>query len=318
MATKRTPPPKLSAPASTMDSASESDFDQGTGGSLPNLADSITHNVNTGRLKRKREGELAELKDEIRELFSNSETEQKNKFANLQAALAEIKTQNQALAAQNADIQASMEILYTKHNDIQKELEGLRIERKEHLSYIKDLETRLDNIERYSYTTKIEIRNIPKERQAEDKEDLSKITVNIGAALGIPIQKSEIRDVYRGFAKPDQIKPLVIEFTSVITKENIMKGLKKFNNKKDNKDKLNTKHLNMNCPETPVYISECLTYKARKLHFLARDFAKLYGYNFCWTSYGKIYLRKAENHPFIRVDDEGVLAKLKASALPSV
>lgn len=299
-----------------MDSASESEFEQGVGGSLPNLPESVTQNVNVGRFKRKREGEMTELKEEIRELFSSSETEQQKKFDNLQAALTEIKTQNLALAAQNTDIQASMEILYSKHSDIQKEFEKLRQERREHLAYIKDLENRVENMERYSYSTKIQIRNIPKLKQSEDKGDLSKIASDIGKTLGVQVEKSDIRDVYRGYSKPDHIKPLVVEFTSVITKESIINGLKKFNNKKDNKDKLNTRHLNMSCPDTPIYISECLTLKARRLHYLARDYAKVHGYSFCWTASGKVYIRKAENHPFIRVDDEDTLNKLKANAAP--
>lgn len=307
MSTKRTPPPKRRSPAN-FDAASDAELDY-TGGSLPNVSDSAVHNVNVNRMKRKRESDLSDVKEEIRDLFASLETEQKSKFYSLQTALTEIKTQN-------SDIQSSMEILYSKNSEIQKELESLRMERKEHLTYIQELESRLENLERISCSAKVEIRNIPKIDTNEDKISLRNMTLKIGSTLGICLEKSDVRDAYRGYAKTDKIKPIMVEFTSVIVKDCLMKGLKSFNDKKVNKDKLNTTHLGLAGPASPVYISESLTSKAKRLHYLAREFAKAYGYTFCWISYGKIYLRKAVGLPFVRVDDEAVLNNLKKNSTP--
>lgn len=306
MNTKRTPPPKKQSTAN-FEAVSDAELEF-TGGSLPNVSESAMHSANINRMKRKRDNsDISELKDEIRDLFASFETEQKAKFYNLQTSLTEIK-------AQNNDIQSSMEILYSKNDAIQKELETLRLERKEQLTYIQELESRLETLERNSCSAKVEIRNIPKIVSNEDKAALSNIAEKIGTTLGLSFGKSDVRDIYRGFAKADKIKPIVVEFTSIITKDTLMRGLRNFNDKKSNNNKFNTSHLGYDGPASPVYISECLTHKAKRLHFLARDFAKVHGYTFCWISYGKIYLRKAVGLPFIRVDDEKVLKNLKENS----
>ncbi|CAH2093521.1 unnamed protein product [Euphydryas editha] len=47
-----------------------------------------------------------------------------------------------------------------------------------------------------------------------------------------------------------------------------------------------------------------LTAKGARLYFLARDLAKSQNYKFCWTSYGRIYVRKNENSPVIVIKNE--------------
>ncbi|CAG9122369.1 unnamed protein product [Plutella xylostella] len=61
---------------------------------------------------------------------------------------------------------------------------------------------------------------------------------------------------------------------------------------------------------TPVYISEALTNKVRRLFFLARDFAKNQGYKFCWTSNGRVFLRKTPDSTHIEIKEESQLMSM--------
>lgn len=263
-------------------------------------------NINTRRLKRKCDNELSSFMEEVRDLFSKFAAEQRARLDILESSLTEIKSQNDAISL-------SMSTLSAKYDELKTELENFKQERKEHICYIKTLENKLEKLELQSCTTKLEIRNIPK-FQNETKEQLCNTVKKIGTTLNLQLQTADIRDVYRPFAKPGVIKPIVVEFTSVLTKESLISNLKKLT-QQEKTDKLNSKLFGQENSESnkPIYISECLTPKGRRLFFLARDFASSNDYKYCWTSYGKIYLRKKEGMAHVRIEEEIDLAKLKAN-----
>lgn len=263
-------------------------------------------NVNMGRLKRKRESDFDSFMEEVRDMFSKFASEHKARLDNLESTLSEIKIQNEA-------INLSISTLSDKYDELQKELQSFRQERKEQNSYIKLLENKIETLERQSCAVKLEIRNIPK-MQNENKQALCEAVKKIGNTLKLQLQNSDIKDVYRPFAKTDVIKPIIVEFTSVLTKECILKNLKNLT-LQEKKDRLNTSIFGLDSAQKPIFISECLTAKGRRLFFLARDFANSYGYAYCWTSYGKIYLRQKEGTPHIRIQEEADLAKLKVTPI---
>lgn len=260
--------------------------------------------VNVGRLKRKRENELTGFMEEVRVMFSKFVSEQNGRLDTLELTLTEIKSQNEI-------INLSMSTLSSKYDDLRKELESFKRDRKEHISYIKQLESKVESFERQSCATKIEIRNIPKIPN-ENKEILLDTVKKMSTVLNLPLQTADIKDIYRPFAKSDTLKPVIVELNSVLVKENLLHNLKKLS-LEEKRNKLNTGIFDSHVPKKPIFISESLTAKGRRLFFLARDFAGSYDYAYCWTTYGKIYLRKKEGMPHIRIQEESDLAKLKMS-----
>lgn len=294
MSLKRTPPTKATSDTNL----------EYVGCSLPNLELTETkQRVGMSSMKRKHgHTDLQDFKEEIRGMFSNFVIDQNTKLQALQHSLTDIQTQNNTF-------HSFIETISDKYDELYNEIKTLREERKENKLYIKQLENRIENIERNSCSSKLEIRNVPVLTAKESKEDLIKTLQGIGELLNLQIQTSVVKDVYRGFAKPEKVKPIIVEFNSVLLKENIIKNAKK--DSKTGVRALNTTRLKIKGPEKPIFIGECLTTKARRLFFLSRDFAKTYGYSYCWTSYGKIYLRKKEGLPQIRIEDEADLNKLK-------
>lgn len=96
--------------------------------------------------------------------------------------------------------------------------------------------------------------------------------------------------------------PIIVELTTVHCKENLLTSFKKFN--KDKQNKLNTEHLRIQGTSIPIYISENLTAKTKRLFFLARGAASHLDFKFCWTSRGKVFLRRNEGSPHILVQTE--------------
>lgn len=295
MPLKRTPPkvPTVSGTST-----------QCVGGSDETSAGNQSTIINTGRIKNKRENELSNFMEEMRDMFSKLAADQKLKMERLESSLKEIKSQNN-------EINQSISTLSAKYDELQHEIEYLRQERKENNTYIKLLENKIENFEKQTCVSKLEIRNIPKFK-SETKNDLCNAVKKIGTSLNLQLQSADIRDVYRPFAKPGAaVKPIVVDFTSVLTKEKFLKNMKKLT-LQEKSEKLNS-GLFGETPQIPIYISECLTPKGRRIFYLARDFASSNNYTYCWTAYGKIYIRQKEGMPHIRIEEEADLTRLKTN-----
>lgn len=124
--------------------------------------------------------------------------------------------------------------------------------------------------------------------------------------------ESEIKDIYRTNSGKETSKPIIVEFTSVLKKEKVLKATKDFNKTRRKEEKLSSETLKLPGTRKPIFLSETLTFKAQKLFYLSREFAKVNGYTFCWTSRGYVYLRKAENMPTVRIDTTADLENLKS------
>lgn len=142
----------------------------------------------------------------------------------------------------------------------------------------------MEYLERKSRSSGIELRNIPKSIK-ETKADLSTVICELGKTLDVDIDSTCIRDVYRTKSK-DSSNPIIVDFTTVLKKEETLKAVRKFNNSKTKGTKLNTIHINPYYEAKPIYIAETLTHKTHRIYYLARRFQKSHGYKFCWTSNG--------------------------------
>ncbi|CAH0401555.1 unnamed protein product [Chilo suppressalis] len=294
MPLKRTPPPTKTLSDTDLKNAGVAEPDVDLSASLQN----ITKN----RMKRKHgDAEMQEFIAEMRTMFANFVSDQNSKLQTLQETIMEIKEQN-------SNTQTFIDMISEKYDELHKEIEKLKEERRENWSYIENLENKIENIERNVSSSKIEIRNVPVLLK-ENKEVLLNLVQNIGNILNLQLQKSDFRDVYRGFAKPDKIKPIIVEFSSVLHKEKLLMLAKKL--RKSDPNSLNTSRLKLEGEPKQFFLAECLTARARRLFYLSRDFAKTFKYGYCWTSYGKIYLRKKEGAPQIRINAEADLTKLK-------
>lgn len=278
-------------------------------GSLPNIA-SLTEvhggqspsaessNITTRVLKRPRD-DCSEIKELLTDMFATWKLDQDAKHNAMLDTLSEIKDQNM-------DIRSSMDFMSSKFDEMSQRITFLEEERKNNRHYIQSLETKVDTLERSLKMASIELRNIP-QPDKETKSQLVDLIKNAGNALDITIQTSDIRDVYRTGAKPGVHKPVVVDLNSVIIKNQLIQAVKTFNKKKP---KFSTENLGIMGPPSPVYVSEYLPPKAKKLYHLARVFATTNDFTYCWTSYGKVYLRQRDGGQLYRIETEEDLKKI--------
>ncbi|XP_026746537.1 uncharacterized protein LOC113507810 [Trichoplusia ni] len=259
----------------------------------------------TDRKKRKFEGDdINSFMPTIKKMFESLSIEQNKRFQDLLGSV-------NSLRERNAELTKSVEAMSLKYDEFLSRIKSLEEARKEDKKQIISLEQKIENLERKTRSSSIEIRNIPKTNK-ETKTDLCQLIQVMGKSVSIDIKDSDIRDIYRITAK-DSSNPIITEFTTVIMKEKVLSAVKNFNKCRQKGDKLNTGHLSIQGPNKPVFIAETLTQKSQRIFFLARAFAKEHGFAFCWTSRGAIYVRKSENLPQIRIQDEEDLEKLRNS-----
>lgn len=252
------------------------------------------HNIGTRSRSQKpsHEDELQRFMIEIREIITTFQQEQNKKFDILQTAINDVRKQNE-------EIIKSVEFLSGEYNVLKDRLDKMERDKKNNLEYIATLENKIESQDRMLMVSSLEIKNIPPVN-GESKTDLIKVMQSIAETLDVPVQTSDIRNIQRINTKKPENKPIIVDFTSVLTKEKLIEHCKKFNRT----NKLTTSHLHIKGPSKPIFISENLTYKTRRLYFLARDFAKTNDYKYCWTAGGKVYIRKKEGEPTLRLNGE--------------
>lgn len=302
MPLNRTPPASPSVPLADIEDEYKTDNlpslrQHSSEPDIPSLAAAL--NV-TERKKRKRDGDL-NITSVLKDMFVAFSKEQEKNFLQLKSVIENLKEQN-------TELKMSVEMMSHKYDDFLAQIKVLEQGRKEDKKLITQLEDRIEYMERKSKTTGLEMKNIPK-MENETKDDLCKVVSNLGKAVNLDIDTSNIKDIYRITTKNDS-KPIIVEFNSVILRDKILKQLKNFNRNKKKGEKLNTSHLKFKHPICPVYVTETLTSKTQKLFYQARALQKTQGFDYCWISHGVVYLRKNEKSSQIRVTTEGDLRKL--------
>ncbi|PZC82791.1 hypothetical protein B5X24_HaOG209576 [Helicoverpa armigera] len=313
--TQRTPPKTTRSPASNIIKSQTR--------SEPDITTACDF-VNKNRYKRARHGDSPEgttvdtdtssQEPEIQDILDKWKKEQdarvaelladqKKFMAQLSSDIRDIKTQNSKIQASNSEISKSnvgivqsIEFFNKKFEDLKMEVELLRKERREQQTYIECLEQRIVDLQHKSRSSAIELRNIP-QATAESSTTLTKTVCQAGAAVGVHINESELRDIYRlpnKSATSTSPRPIVAEFTTVQTKQTLLSAVRAFNKGRGKDDKLNTTVMGLSGDRLPVYISDHLPACTKKLFYQAREFAAKYSFKYCWIANGNIFLRKID------------------------
>ncbi|KAL0809161.1 hypothetical protein ABMA28_011394 [Loxostege sticticalis] len=196
---------------------------------------------------------------------------------------------------QNCEIQHSVEFLSHNLDSLKEQVQTLEKEQNKNTQYIQNWKKKLRNL-----------RVVPD--QLESKTLLLETVTKTLNTIQLSVQSHEIRDVFRITSKDPGNRPIIVDFTSVLMRDRVIEGYKKYNK---NNSRLTTESLRITGPVKPIFISENLTSKMKRLFFLTRDFAKVNEFKYCWVSHGKIFLRKSDGLSLCPIRSESDLNKLK-------
>ncbi|XP_047020914.1 uncharacterized protein LOC124630914 [Helicoverpa zea] len=229
----------------------------------------------------------------------------------VEKSLCNITQQNNDIRSSNVEIEKSLDFLMNQISESETKIRNLEEKINTTQISIAEIEEKSENIERFIRKTSIEIRGVPATKK-ESKEDLLNQISNLMKFIGIN-SCNEIKDIYRLPYKSSSITTtVVVEFTNIFAKEKFLRFTKQYNSE-NQACKLNSTHLGITGTPTPLYFSDHLTPKSRRLHFLARDFAATEKYRFCWIANGRIYLRKEEGAKYILVKNDNTIAQLRGN-----
>lgn len=258
------------------------------------------------RAKRSRD----ELEDSFSSHLEDFKAEIKKIMASQETQLKEVCQTLKEIQQSNSDIQDTLAELTLQNSELKQKVGELEYSSKEDKKYIAILEGKIDDLQIDNRKASFEIKSMPKSSD-ETKENLIDMVLCLSKTIDCRMERSDIKDIYRVRPKNPEKKntPIIVETASTMLKVDLLKLGKAFNLK--HKAKLCANHLGLKTQEeTPVFLSEHLTAKGSRLHFLARDLAKSKDYKFCWTAYGKVYLRKTENSQCIAIKSESQIHKL--------
>lgn len=258
--------------------------------------------------------EIRNLLKEQQEYLTKTATEQSTQLKLLISEIAELKSQNNSLQKSFTEIDKAVSFINKQYEDISKQIELLEKEKRSYRDSIQYLETKLQDLQQLSRSSTIEIRNVPN-TEKESTADLTTIIGKLGTTINMPVDKTLVRDIYRLPGKPGTVRPIVVEFTNVETKNQMISSVRKFNKDHPNEDRLSTVSIGLTGDRRPIYVAECLPASTRKLFFMAREFSKRMEYKFCWTANGNIFIRKEEGAKHHLIKSEQSLTDLQA--LPS-
>lgn len=266
-------------------------------------SDSQLDCITKRRVKRKMECEQSDNSTmaQLKILFHQFEQQQNSKLEQLILSVNTVKDQN-------SEIHKSMEFISKQYDDFLVRMDCLERENVAYKKRIETLEYKIEDLERSSRSSTIELRNIPKQNP-ESKETLRNLVKKVGDVINQPITDTDINEIFRLKTKKESNNHIIVQLSSTNMKETVIRKCRYFN-KENIQNKLNTTHLQISGTPQPIYIDESLTAKAKRLRYLVREFTKAHNYHSFWTSYGKVYMREKEGSPVIRVDCEEDLQKL--------
>lgn len=272
-------------------------------GSYPDL--SVREDIPISqRLKRKHEDfsdEFKQFKEDMQKMFSAWTSDQDKKMQRIEDRLIQIQSHY-------GEIEKSLEYVSKTQEETTARVDSLEKKCADNEVVISTLKDEIENFHRYAKISCLELRNVPAKLQ-ESKEELVKIVAQLGKTINLELSASDIKNIYRVPGKVETNKPIITEMKSVELKQNILKAAKIYNFRyKDTK--LNATNLGFN-KNSPIFVAEHLTPNANRLYFVARDLVKSKLYKFCWTSLGRVFVKKTEDSPAILIKSESQIQALR-------
>lgn len=175
------------------------------------------------------------------------------------------------------------------------EIKLLRNENTTLQKQMKNIESRLSQLEQDARQNNLEIHCLPEHKQ----ENLVKTMMQLSNVVSYPVTENDILScsrVQKLNPNSKQPKAVICKLSSKSKRDNLL-GAVLLYNKSNPKNKLNTKLLGYGGQETPVYVNEHLTLTNKALHAATRIAAKEKKYKFVWVRNGRILVRKDETSP---------------------
>lgn len=252
---------------------------------------------------------LDELKVDLRAKFAADLNTQIN-----QQIATELKTIRCELSAIE-HLQQAFDNLSAKHDTLFESLHqssvlvhALQEENTALKTEIAAINTKLSNIDQINRSSNIEIQSVPESRM----ENTVDIFAKLCSTISYPCDMNSIKHCHRVAKMNNQSnrpRNIIVTLSSPLQRDQLISAVKQFN-KKQQRDKLNSKHLDISGDARPIYVCEHLTPANKALHAATRKAAIAKNFKYVWVRNGKIYMRKGDTSKHIIIRSQDCLSNL--------
>lgn len=231
----------------------------------------------------------------------------------------EIATELKAVKSDTVDLKSSMQHLSDTVDDVNKQFaefkteigkikkvnEELRVQNVALNGKVIELQERLRNLEQYSRKNNVEISGIPKSAN----EDVRAIVGDIGRALGLEVQPSQIAAAHRipSFNKT-RTPSLVVQFAERTTKEAF---IARYKESRARSAHLTADKVNKIFPHDRAYVNDHLSPENKIFFAKLKAKCKDLGYAFVWSRDGKFFAKQSAGDKTFKVSTYEEMGKLK-------
>ncbi|CAG9138057.1 unnamed protein product [Plutella xylostella] len=213
---------------------------------------------------------------------------------------------NSALETIRQEFTATTDFLAAEQKDLKTEIESSKKDIKELeaknfklQSLVTSFERRVESAEKMSRSLNLEIQAVP-ERKGENVVTHVK---NLCKKVNVPMTDSEIH-ACRRVAKMDQSssrpRNILVTLSSMRHRDNIISAVKRYN-KANSTNKLNSSDLEITGEACPIFVTEHLSPAVKEIHAAARKIAKEKSYKFVWVKFNRVFMRKDDKSPYLRI-----------------
>lgn len=205
-----------------------------------------------------------------------------------------LKTSINHQACESRDTTSLIKNISLKINPIGEDVNGLK-------NQIRVLESELNSMQQLNRANNIEITGLPEIKN----EDLKTVLLNIAKYIQVDLQSDEIEYITRIAPKqkiPGRPKAVVARLRSSLLRDAIISGVRKTRG-------ITSQDIGIRGDSKNLYINEHLTPVNKMLHKKTKEAAKIKMYQFVWIRNGKIFMRKHDGAPLIRIETESDLKK---------
>lgn len=257
------------------------------------------------------------IKRDLKNLSDNS-NEMKAEISNVRKEYAEVKS---SIISMNADLnkvkgevstlQHATQFISDQHDEFKIKSNIIS----ENAKKIDHLEAELAEVRKQNHHLKQEMHeNDQRERQLnleivgmpESKEEnLNEILIKLAKEIGITLLDNDITYINRITPRvkvPGRNRVIVARMKNRLQKDNIISSARKA--------RLTTKSLGLGGEPKPIYVNEQLSVHNKQILKMAKDAAKVKNYQFTWSKNGRIYVRKNDTSPPMRIITEEDLKKI--------
>lgn len=293
--------------------------------SSPNLHEMST-DVNTSQRKRKTphdaddaiqffKNEMLSFKTEIHDMFADIKHEfqsLRDQNKTLSSSFDELKLQHKEALHEMSDMKKSIQFVMDDQREGKQHLDELSAK----VQRLESTETELNNLkstlhqiqlshnkqQQFSRLLNLEIFNLPEFKN----ENLTNDVINIAKHAGVPLSGNDIDYVSR--VQPMQPvagrpRTVIVKLRNRGLKDNIMAGLRR-------KRGVTTMNIGIQGQERNLYVNDHLTQYNKQLLKKCKTCAQDKGYSYTWLKNCRIFVRKFEGSPLIKIESEIDLAKI--------